>query len=163
MRDNPIAITEGASGAPSVQPDAMNYAVSVGDYSILHRKLGVVNVPITGFTEKLGIYCNIAGTYRCRCWTRNYGGGAGAQGQWYIDAVATGSAFTLNSSSTWTANEQDIALAAGEVLGLYVDTSFSTGTCEIAIDLCIGVGGDNSANTAFAPMVIEKAWHPDDQ
>jgi len=141
LRNNPLAIAEGDATAPEIDGQAITTntipGASIIDNGITASKLPT---PATGSYRqdqsndggttnstslvKVGeIYCPRAGTYNVRMnlnFSGGKGGGTTGYGRIYVDGVAVGTLRSTTSSSTF---DEDVTVAAGEVIQIYCRTT----------------------------------------
>lgn len=143
LRDNPIAITEGAAGAPRVQTDAIANGAITGakvlDGTITPDKLYPANVgekteaisttlnstTSTSYVKKKEMALKRGGSFRVRFGLHTEVGGSVVYGRIYKNGVAVGTERSTEEYSTSPAYfEEDISgWSSGDNLQLYIKSS----------------------------------------
>lgn len=115
LRDNPLAIIEGAAGAPRISQRAFG-GFTAGDI-LLHTNLTGVQMTNAGpgFQKWKSTKVMYEGTYRVKF---NYGvtTGYGANVQLYVDNIPQGSPVAISGGGEITA---DVTIASGSEIGIW--------------------------------------------
>jgi hypothetical protein len=134
LRDNPIAITEGATGAPRIQPAALANMTS-GNYVIASGSGTSETTSYVKFTEH---YFPQPGTFKSVIDLVSDEAAVDVYARIYKNGVAHGTERSTGSTTgaTWT---EDITVAAGDLIQLYLKgsgvapMSHATGSIKIAV------------------------------
>lgn len=124
LRDNPIAITEGATGAPKNQPLSLNL-YTAGTHSI--AKSVQTSTTSTSYVRVYSAYIPRSGTVSTTISLLSTSGlgGAIAFARIYVNGVAFG-VERSTASATYVTFDEDIAVSAGDIVQLYLKRSGTT-------------------------------------
>lgn len=124
FRDNPIAIAEGAPGAPKVSYTALS------DFAAGSVLLAASNAEVGPFSTSLAKVKEIS-VPRGGTFTVSFdiapGGGGNTSGRIYVNGSAVGTLRTLGTDADYTTFTENITVSAGDLIQLYASNNGSLG------------------------------------
>lgn len=122
LRDNPIAISEGAAGAPEVKHAALeDHTASAPKYQV--GSVGGASTTSTGYTKVAEMRIGSAGTIRVDFRLSIANAASTAFGRIYRNGVAVGTERSTTSTSLVTFTEAIAGWSRNDLIQLYVRTS----------------------------------------
>lgn len=125
LRDNPIAIAEGATGAPKIQQDAL-YEFSVGDYLVASSD-DDSSTTSASYAKVKEIVVARGGAFRVKftLTSTNTGGSNHAYGKIYVNGVAVGTERHINFGSKAEFSEDVTGLKKADLIQIYAHQTTS--------------------------------------
>lgn len=136
LRDNPLAIAEGATGAPKIQHDAL-FEFSAGDY-ILARSDDDASTTSTSYTKVKEIVAARAGTFRIKFNLTAFqdGGSNHGYGKIYVNGIAVGTERHVNFGANTQFSEDISGIAKGDLVQVYAHITSATSATVSNFHIC---------------------------
>ena len=127
LRDNPVAIAQGAAGAPRVQTKALEAPVAGNAHVINNLQLGTVNTNSTTYpptqlnrlfsaAQHVGVLCLVDGSIRCAVQHRR--APSGFTGSSFLRILRNGTQLIQwdTGSTSFQSRQLDVAVSAGDIV-----------------------------------------------
>ena len=137
LRDNPIAIAEGATGAPRVTQSAI-LNPSVGNFRTINRVYRSITTSSTETVDLAGISCFLPGAFRVSIIA------TGSLTSYTISRLRNGTSTTLVNSSSAGTYTHDIPIAIGDKVYVRMTVgSSSPSSVTGSVDASLQIGNDS--------------------
>ena len=140
LRDNPLAIAEGAAGAPRVQTKALEGPVAGNTHVINNLQLGTVGSNGTIYPstqanrlasaeQHVGVLCLVDGSIRCAAQHRSVTGGTRSS---FLRILRNGTQLIewQTNSTSFQSRQLDVTVSAGDIVVFQQRTSNSNSSSE---------------------------------